>query len=84
MLIPHLLFTTPVANYVNRRLVPNLKHAPDTIESLGRFRLDALDGYGDAHNHADLAQKNSGMNKSVKFGVFKKLKNLAVFLPRLV
>jgi hypothetical protein len=82
MLIPHLLFTTPVSDYVSRRLAPNIKHAPDTIESLGRFRLDALDGYGDAP-HVDCAQANSARSKTtVQSGVFAKLKSLVFSLPR--
>ena len=83
MLIPHLLFTTPVSDYVSRRLVPNIKHAPDTIESLGRFRLDALDGYTDAP-HADLAQRNAARtHASARSGIFAKIKRLATSWPRL-
>ncbi|WP_295748675.1 hypothetical protein [Undibacterium sp.] len=83
MLIPHLLFTTPVSDYVSRRLAPNIKHAPDTIESLGRFRLDALDGYTDAVQ-VDLAQRNAPRTHApARSGLFAKLKSLATSLPRL-
>jgi hypothetical protein len=83
MLIPHLSFTTPVSDYVSRRLAPSLKHAPDTIESLGRFRLEALDGYSDTA-HVDLVQINSARTHApARSGLFSKLKSLATSLPRL-
>lgn len=84
MLIPHPSFTTPVTDYVSRRLTPGIKHAPDSVISLARFRLDALDGYGDAYEHVDLPKANANsVGMAARSGLFTKLKNLIISLPGL-